>query len=256
MSKIQNNFKVVSNEKICPKFYRLSLDARPILKSIKPGQFIHIKVGDGLEPFFRRPFSVYRAKKYVEVLYEVVGPGTRALSLRKSGEYLDVLGPLGNPFRLPPGGVKQVVMIAGGIGLAPFLVLSDCLAKKKHELIVLYGGRTGGHVYDMKEFKKNNCKVYVATDDGSRGVHGRVTKLFSKIDVNPRTTALYTCGPHAMMHAVQDFANKHNLPCQASCEEVMACALGACLGCSIKTTKGYKTTCYDGPVFDIKEVIF
>ena len=148
-------------------------------------------------------------------------------------------------------------MIGGGIGIAPFLMLSDLLKKKgKYELIVLYGGRTKDHVYPMKEFKANGCKIYVATDDGSAGVKGRVSELFPKINADPKTTYLYTCGPHAMMHAVQDFAKKNYLQGQAACEQLMACALGACLGCSIKTTKGYKTVCYDGPVFDLKEVVF
>ncbi len=256
MSKIQDRYKIISNEKICPKFYRLKLDAPMIAKTIKPGQFIHIKVSETLVPFFRRPFSVYRAQKHVEVLYEAIGVGTKTLSTRKSGEYLDILGPLGNAFSWPAKETKQVVMIGGGIGVAPFLILSDALAKKGFELVVLYGGRTKDHVYDMKEFKKNGCKVYIATDDGSVGVKGRVSELFSKIKTDSKTTRLYTCGPRPMMRAVKEFSEKHNLLCEASCEEMMACGLGACLGCSIRTTKGYKTTCYYGPVFDIKEVIF
>ena len=260
MARIQDKYEIVSNEKICPRFYKLCLDAKPIAKIIKPGQFIHIKVSETLVPFFRRPFSVYRAQKHVEILYEAIGVGTKALSTRKPGEYLDTLGPLGNSFSLPPKGTKQVVMIGGGIGVAPFLILSDSLAGARHasplQLILLYGGRTGGHVYDMKEFEKNGCKVYVATDDGSKGVKGRVSELFSKIKADSRSTILYTCGPHAMMEAVQKFSKKHNLHCEASCEELMACGLGACLGCSISTRQGYKTTCYDGPVFDIRDVIF
>ncbi|HBR14075.1 MAG TPA: hypothetical protein DD723_00830 [Candidatus Omnitrophica bacterium] len=257
MDKIQNNFKVISNEKLCPRFYRLCLDAKSIVKEIKPGQFIHIRVSDGLEPFFRRPFSVYRAQKYVEIFYEPVGPGTKMLATKKKGDVLDVLGPVGNPFHMPPPGTKQVVMVAGGIGVAPFLILSDALKKAKNlELVLLYGGRTKDHVWPMKEFKQNGCKVFVATDDGGVGVKGRVSALFSKINTDPRTTFIYTCGPHAMMHAVQDFAKKHHIQGEAACEEVMACALGACLGCSIKTTKGFKTVCYDGPIFDLQEVLF
>ena len=257
MNTIQNKFKVVSNQKLCPQFYRLCLDAGSLAKKIRPGQFIHIRVDDGLEPFFRRPFSVYRAKKEIEIFYEVVGPGTAVLARKKKGDILDVLGPLGNVFQLPPDGTKQAVMIGGGIGVAPFLILSDALRKnKKLELILLYGGRTKGHVYPMKEFKQNGCAVYVSTDDGSVGVKGRVSKLFSKINADPQTTFLYTCGPNPMMAAVQEFAREHHIRGQAACEEVMACALGACLGCSIKTTSGYKTVCYDGPIFDLQEVIF
>ena len=256
MRKLQNHYKVAANEKLCPRFFRMSLAAPALAKAVKPGQFIHIKVNDGLEPFFRRPFSVYRAQRHVEILYEAIGPGTRILAQKQKGDELDVLGPLGNEFTLPPSGTKQVVMVAGGIGIAPFLVLSDALKKKKYDLVLLYGGRTKGHVYPMKEFKANGVRVFVATDDGSAGVKGRVSELFPKIDVNPKTTFLYTCGPHVMMHALQDFARKNHLHGQAACEEVMACALGACLGCSIRTTSGYKTVCYDGPVFDLGEVIF
>ena len=255
MSRLQNIYKVVSNEKLCPRFFRLCFDAPAIVRKIQPGQFVHIRTRDGLEPFFRRPFSVYRAQKYVEIFYEVVGPGTKILSLKKKGDTLDVLGPVGQPFTMPPKGIKQVVMIAGGIGVAPFLILSDVFKNKKLERILLYGGRTKGHVFNMKEFKNNGCKVHVATDDGSVGTRGRVDKLFSKIDLNPKTTFIYTCGPNPMMAAVQHFAKRHQLRGQAAREEVMACALGACLGCSIRTTKGFRTVCYDGPAFDLQEII-
>jgi dihydroorotate dehydrogenase electron transfer subunit len=98
--------------------------------------------------------------------------------------------------------------------------------------------------------------VHVATDDGSVGTRGRVDKLFSKINPDAKRTFIYACGPDPMMAAVQRFARARNIRGQAACEEVMACALGACLGCAIRTTKGFKTVCYDGPVFDLDEVIF
>lgn len=256
MPQIQNIFKVVSNKKICPQFYLLKIDVKSIFKKVEPGQFVHIRVSDGLEPFFRRPFSVYRAQKYVEIFYEAVGPGTKILASKKKGDSLDILGPLGKPFNLPPKGIKQVVMIGGGIGVAPFLILSDTLRNKGYELILLYGGRTKGHVYPMREFKENKVKVFVSTDDGSVGAKGRVSELFSKIKADPQTTFLYTCGPKPMMASVQRFALEHHLQGQACCEEVMACALGACLGCSIETKSGYKTCCYEGPVFELGEVVF
>jgi dihydroorotate dehydrogenase electron transfer subunit len=269
MKKIQAVYKVASNEKLCPKFYRLSIDAEPIVKKVLPGQFIHIRTNAGLEPFFRRPFSVYRAKKHVEVFYEVIGPGTKIMSQMAKGDDIDVLGPVGTPFSLPSRGTEHVVMIAGGIGIAPFLILSDVLRRERRswsvgqggtsrplELILLYGGRTRGHVYPMKEFKENGCKVHIATDDGSVGTKGRVSNLFSHIPTDCRTTFIYTCGPAPMMASVQAFAQKYKLKGEAACEEVMACALGACLGCSIKTTKGYKTVCCDGPVFNLQEVVF
>lgn len=256
MGTLQDVYKVISNEQLCAEFYRLRIDAKPIAETARPGQFIHIRVNDGLEPFFRRPFSIFRAKNHIEILYEPVGPGTHALAAKKKGDVLDVLGPLGTPFRLPPQGIRNVIMIAGGIGVAPFLFLSDALKNKRYRLVLLYGGRTKGHVFGMDAFKKNGCAVFTATDDGSVGVKGRVSKLFSKIDPDPETAYIYTCGPRPMMASVQEFARSHKLRAQGSCEEVMACGLGACLGCSIKTTKGFKTVCGDGPAFDLNEIIF
>ncbi len=256
MSGIQGIYKVLSNRKLCPRFYCLAFDAPAVARKVQPGQFVHLRTAEGFEPFFRRPFSVYRSLKYVEIFYEAIGPGTKRLAEKRKGDAIDVVGPVGTPFTLPSKEIKQVVMVAGGIGIAPFLALTDILKKRKLELILLYGGRTKDHVYPMKEFKANGCKVFVTTDDGSVGVKGRVSNLFTKIDCNPKTTFIYTCGPHAMMKAVQDFAREKKLKGEAACEEVMACALGACLGCSIKTTTGYKTVCYEGPVFDLGEVVF
>jgi dihydroorotate dehydrogenase electron transfer subunit len=256
MSDLQGVYSVVSNEKLSPCFWRMEIDAPPVQSTVKPGQFIHVKVNDGMEPFFRRPFSVYRALEFVEIFYEVVGVGTRILSEKKRGDCVDVVGPVGTPFTLPGENIRRVVMIAGGIGVAPFLILSDEIKNRALELILLYGGRTVGHVYPMEEFRNNGVDVRVTTDDGSAGTHGRVTDLFGAINWDPETTMIYTCGPHPMMRAVQEFAGERGILGQAACEEVMACALGACLGCSIKTTSGYKTVCYEGPVFALSEIIF
>jgi len=257
MEKIQNKYKVLVNESLCPQYWRMVFDAPKLALVVKPGQFVHIRTDqEGLQPFFRRPFSVYRAQKYVEIFYAVVGRGTKLLSLKKKGDSLDVLGPLGNPFVNPPEATKQVVMIAGGIGVAPMLILSDVLKKKKCELLLLYGARSREFVYPMKEFKDNGVKVLIATEDGSVGLKGRVSVLFDKIEKNPSQTFIYTCGPNPMLKAVQAFAAKHNLLGQVACEEIMACGLGACLGCAIETKNGYKTVCHDGPAFNLDEVIF
>ncbi|MDP8267047.1 MAG: dihydroorotate dehydrogenase electron transfer subunit [Candidatus Aceula meridiana] len=255
MLRNQKRYKVISNKKVCANFFRLSLNAKFLLKKIKPGQFVHLRVSDGLKPFFRRPFSVFRAQKSLEILYEVVGDGTQILSKKKRNSSIDCLGPLGTPFSMPPKGIKQVVMVAGGVGVAPFLLLTDKLKNKGYDLILLYGGRTRGHVFSFKEFQQNGCKVFVSTDDGSIGVKGRVSKLFTKINL-AKPTFIYTCGPKPMMASVQAFAKKNKIKGQASLEEVMACGVGTCLGCSTKTKHGYKTVCHDGPVFDLDEVIF
>jgi len=257
MKKIQHIGTVVFNKKVCPRFFHLGVTAPGWASKVRPGQFIHIRIADGLKPFFRRPFSVFRTRNNkVEILYEVVGPGTELLAGKKKGDKLDLLGPLGNSFDMPAKNIRQVVMIAGGVGLAPFLALSDRLKTKKLERILLYGARTAGHVPSLKEFRLNGCQVHIATNDGSRGKKGLVSVLYPHINLDPATTMIYTCGPRPMMADVQLVAARYGLPAQASCEEVMACGLGTCLGCVIKTTRGYRTVCNDGPVFDLREIIF
>jgi dihydroorotate dehydrogenase electron transfer subunit len=256
MKKLQSRYKIVSNTPVSGTYCRLVMDAPALAKEVQPGQFIQIKVSDGFEPLFRRPFSVFRAQAgKVEIFYDVVGQGTRLLAARRKGEVLDVLGPLGKPFTLPRAEVKQIVFVAGGIGVAPFMAFSDALKKHKAEKVLLYGGRTKAQTFSLAAFKKNGIKTFIATDDGSVGVKGRVSELFGQIALLP-TTRIYTCGPRPMMAAVQRFAADHHLTSEGSMEEVMACGLGACLGCSIPTTKGYRTVCHDGPVFDLQELVF
>jgi dihydroorotate dehydrogenase electron transfer subunit len=256
MSELTYIANIVSNKKVCPRFYHMKIEAPQLVQNVRPGQFIHIRVRDALEPLFRRPFCIYRAQDTLDIFYEVVGKGTALLAAKKKNDALDILGPLGNTFSLPPRGVQTVVMIAGGIGVAPFLFLSDVLKTLPVHLILLYGGRSKEHVFSLAPFKKNGCAVYTATDDGSVGTKGRVSELFGEIPLDSLGTWLYTCGPRPMMASVQKFAREHGLHGEASCEEIMACGLGACLGCATKTRSGYKTVCYDGPVFDLQDLVF
>ncbi len=253
---IQQTYPVTVLKKISGAYYRLSFKAPALAKALKPGQFIHIKVSDGMEPFFRRPFSVHRAKAgIVEIFFEPVGKGSRLLTMKKPGDTLDVLGPLGHPFTMPPRGARQIVFIAGGIGVAPFLLFSDMLKGHRAQKVLIYGGRDKARTFAMNAFRDNGVKVLVATDDGSVGVKGRVPEFFDRINIAP-DTMIYACGPRPMLAAVQRFTMANDLKAEASCEEVMACGLGACLGCSIPTIKGYRTVCHDGPVFDLKELVF
>jgi dihydroorotate dehydrogenase electron transfer subunit len=256
MKQIQNTYKIIEVARVNATYLRMAFDAPSLAKAVRPGQFIHIKVSAGLEPLFRRPFSVYRAQKgRVEIFFEPVGRGSRLLATCKKGDVLDILGPLGKPFTLPGKDVEQIVFIGGGIGVAPFMAFSDMVKEHKAGKVLIYGGRTKAHTFPLTAYKANGVKTFVATDDGSVGVKGRVSELFNKIKLSPKTM-IYTCGPRPMMAAVQAFAAANGLKGEASCEEVMACGLGACLGCSIMTTKGYRTVCHDGPVFDLNEPVF
>ena len=256
MLPIQNIYPIISHKKKNKTYYHLVFFAPDLCASVKAGQFIHIKVSDGLEPLFRRPFSVYRAQNgCIEVFYEPVGQGTKLLTQKKQGDVLDVLAPLGNSFQYPHKDIEQIVFIGGGIGIAPLMIFSDQIKAHSAKKILLYGVRNQDQVFSLQDFKKNGFQCFLSTDDGSKGIKGHVSQLFPKIQTSIKTM-IYTCGPRVMMKAVADFAKDHQIPGQMSMEEVMACGLGACLGCSILTTTGYQTVCHDGPVFDLQEVVF
>lgn len=257
MKKIHNRYTIISNQKVCDKFFRMSLDAPDLAKAGQPGQFVSIRTTDSLEPFFRRPFGIYsRQNGSVDMLIEIRGKGTSVLEQKKPGDTLDILGPLGRPFCFPSENIDHVVLIGGGIGVAPLFSLAQALEGSGKQMTLLYGARTQQYVFDLKIFEETGCQTVIATDDGSIGVKGRVSELFGKIPLDSDRAFIYTCGPTPMMKSVQEFAREHGLNGECSCEEVMACGIGACLGCVVRTTAGYKTACHDGPVFDLGEVIF
>ncbi|MBI5144915.1 MAG: dihydroorotate dehydrogenase electron transfer subunit [Candidatus Omnitrophica bacterium] len=231
-----------------------------------PGQFLEVKVGDSNEPLLRRPFSIYRLDgAKVEILYEVLGKGTEILSQRKTGEYLDVIGPLGNGFNLIPNTYDLIpILVAGGMGVAPLLFLAEKLVETKHQTpntkyLTLIGAKTKKQILCAEEFKKLGCVVKIATDDGSEGFKGKVTDL---LRIVLRTThsaqrkTLYACGPRPMLKEISRLSTKYNIPAQISLEEHMACGIGACLGCVVKTQQGYKRVCKEGPVFNADEIIW
>jgi len=306
MNIYQRKNKILENINIHGDYFKLSLEAGWLAKTSRPGQFIEVKVSDDHEVILRKPLGIHRigsrfsvlgsrrtpntehrTPKVVEVLYEVVGKGTKALSGKKRGETLDIIGPLGNGFDYgfsglgSRGSAKKPILIAGGIGVAPLVYLAQRLkchsegAKRPKNLkilrpcgaqddiskpIVLLGARTKKDILCEKEFRKLGCEVKVATDDGSRGHNGFITDLLKDILREPitdnRTPAIYACGPKSMLKETANIAVRHKILCQVLLEEYMACGLGVCLGCPVKTKDGYKMVCKDGPVFDASEVIW
>ncbi len=264
---------IIENKRIAKDFYKMRLESPYLAKNMKPGQFLEVRCSDGIEPLLRRPFSVHRIlKNGVEILYEIVGKGTELLSQKKTGEDLDIIGPLGNgfttPYTLHP--TPYTLLIAGGIGVAPLVALAEELVKKKERVDVIIGAKTRGHVLCEAEFKSLGCSVNVATEDGSKGKRGLATELLSKLLTTPtgpigplgrrhnsKLTTIYACGPNAMLKAVAKIARAKNAPCQVSLEERMACGVGVCLGCPVKVkTNEYKMVCKDGPVFNAEEILW
>ncbi|MBU1726306.1 MAG: dihydroorotate dehydrogenase electron transfer subunit [Candidatus Omnitrophica bacterium] len=267
---LQEKAKIISNRKVGRAHFKLLLLAPKVSAKACPGQFVTIKVNDGDIPLLRRPFSVHRvAKSRIEILYEVLGEGTRILSKRKTGEYLDVIGPLGNGFDYKAaksplvklGVNKSQVLVAGGMGVAPLVFLAQRiqeLAGSQVKTIVLIGAKTKSQLFCEKEFKNLGCSVKIATDDGSRGFNGRVTGLLKYLLTanGQRPTAVYACGPKPMLKELSRIAREHRLEAQISLEEHMACGIGACLGCVVQTKQGYKRVCKEGPVFNSREIVW
>lgn len=244
-------FLVIKNEEIASGIFDLWVE-NPTLSSIaKPGQFAHILVpGKTL----RRPISICDAdKSCLRLVYQVKGEGTEILSKIKEGEYLDIIAPLGNGFEIKED--KKYCFIGGGIGVPPMLYAS----KMKEKPVVITGFRNKDLVILQSDFRKDNCELYLTTDDGTAGEKAFVTDVLKRKlnDIDE----VCACGPSPMLKAIAEICNDANVPCQISLEERMGCGIGACLvcACAVRRNDGsedYVHVCKDGPVFDSKEVIF
>ncbi len=254
----QTKAKIIYNKKIRNNYFRCAIIARKIARTAYPGQFLSIKVSDREEPLLRRPFSIHRVNgQAIEIFYQVVGDGSRLLSAKKPGELLDVIGPLGDGFNLPPATDGfEPVLVAGGMGVAPLLFVAEKL--KSCRPLVFIGAKRKEDLFCLKEFTDLGCQVRVATDDGSRGFKGKVTGLLRQFlsSEESEQAVIYACGPRPMLEAVSSLVREHEVPAEISLEEHMACGIGACLGCVVNTREGYKRVCKEGPVFNADEVVW
>jgi dihydroorotate dehydrogenase electron transfer subunit len=262
---------VLRNRKIKSLYFLLKIQSPSIATKIKPGQFIMLKVSDNNHPFLRRPFSVYRCysddhpdkkkKGNLLVLYKMVGQGTQKMTEFKEGQRVDIIGPLGNGFTLPPlPSSTDIIFVGGGVGIATLSPLAERLATGK--LFVFIGGKTQNDILCSADFKKLNSNIFIATEDGSLGFKGTVIDLFlsqrEKFKKN-ESHYLYACGPIGMLRGLARTIRLEQFVCQASLESRMGCGFGACWGCVVKTTDPkipYQRVCKEGPVFNLKEIVW
>jgi dihydroorotate dehydrogenase electron transfer subunit len=283
---IQVISKIVSNKRMTESCWRVVLDAPQISSELKPGQFIHVKVGGEKGPLFRRPFSVFRRLPLkggplgIEIVYKVIGTGTSLMTGLRKGDTVDIIGPLGHGFELDRNKSVQVV-VAGGTGAACLFLLAEEISKAGLQLKVLLGADTKASVLLKKEYAALKGEVMVSTDDGSYGYHGFVTQMLEKAFHEGKISTdcvIYSSGPEPMLKALAAICQKYALPAQVSVERHMMCGIGACLACVCKVDPshisknrdlgsshiqsvpdkefGYALACKDGPVFDVNEVIF
>ena len=256
MKKFLSDLTVQSVERIHERYVLIKLTDDKPLPEMLPGQFVEIRVGGSPSTFLRRPISINFVDTEANVLWllvAVVGDGTRRLAQLQAGEKLNCLLPLGNGFTMPQKKEERILLVGGGVGVAPLLYMGAQMALKGCEPTFLLGARTAKDLLMLDIFRKYG-RVYVTTEDGSEGEKGFVTnhsllqkELFDRIA---------TCGPTPMMKAVARYARQANTACEVSLENLMACGLGACLCCVEKTTEGNLCVCKDGPVFDTKRLLW
>lgn len=239
----QNNYKILSNEKIAKDVYKMILEGDTQYITA-PGQFINIKL-DG--KFLRRPISVCDCdENTITIIYKVVGSGTEYMAQLESGEVLDVLTGLGNGYDISKS--SKPLLIGGGVGVPPMYMLAKKLIESGQKPTVILGFNTKEEIFFEEEFKALGCDVRVTTVDGSYGIKGFVTDAFPD-----NYDYFYTCGPMPMFKAIENTAKTSG---QYSFEERMGCGFGACMGCSCKTKYGNKRICKDGPVLEREEIIW
>jgi dihydroorotate dehydrogenase electron transfer subunit len=224
----------------------------------KPGQFFMLGIEGDYDPLLKRPFSLFRrTPKGFQILYRIRGRGTSLMRNLGRGSVLDVLGPLGNSYPLPPKGHASVI-VAGGIGVASVFSLAERLAEAKNKAHIFYGARGANDLLMVSALRKVAGKLSLSTDDGSCGDRGCVTDLLgiSSSGAVDKKTVLYACGPRKMLEAVARIAETRGIDAYVSMEENMACGIGACLGCVVKTVSGHKRVCKEGPVFHAKEIVW
>ncbi len=261
----QENAKILSNTREAPGYYRICLGCGPDYAKAHPGQFVSLRFQEGISPLLRRPFSIHRLiyehgkVTGIEILYKTIGAFTHKLSHAASGEQLDLLGPLGHGFTVSPKYAKNA-LVAGGIGVAPFVFLADRLAEEKIPVshsTVFIGGRSSADILCKSVFQSLGMDLQTATEDGTEGEKGMVTQALTRWLKDHQPDMIYACGPTPMLRAVANIAQGENIPCEISVETIMACGFGVCLGCVVQTTDGlkYRHACKDGPVFDAKTII-
>ena len=238
----QQSLRVTENVRIAENVWKMVLED-PALEEQKPGQFVNIRL-DGL--YLRRPISVCESDPGVlTIVYKAVGTGTEQMSRIRAGKRLDVLTGLGNGYDLSKAGDKPL-LLGGGVGVPPLILLARKLREQGKHVTAVLGFNTKSEVFGEHDLWLNDCKVIVATADGSYGVKGFVT------DAMPEDYSyFYTCGPEPMLKAVYKATKTSG---QFSFEERMGCGFGACMGCSCKTITGYKRICREGPVLEKEEI--
>jgi dihydroorotate dehydrogenase electron transfer subunit len=264
---------VTDNHRLSDDYNVVRLAAPALAALVQPGQFVMVKTSAGLDPLLRRPFSVFErlqgddgAVSGISILNKRVGAGTQRLYDARAGDRIACLGPLGRPFDAvaPPA---EAWMVAGGVGLAPFVTLTEALTARGTRQRMFYGARRASDLHYADWFTEAGVALSLSTEDGSRGARGFITRpletALAALSSGSASTevVLYVCGPTPMMRAVARLAAAYGRRCYVSLEQVMGCGLGGCYSCVVPVKHGDEhanlvRSCINGPVFDGAELVW
>jgi dihydroorotate dehydrogenase electron transfer subunit len=242
-------------------YHSLTLVAPEIAETARPGQFIEIAVPEERSILLRRPFSIHQASRRggwagtLEIVFDVVGPGTAWLAQVQAHDSLDVIGPLGRAFQFPRD-LSSCLLVGGGYGAAPLYFLAEELRARGKMVHMIVGARGHERVFKPIEGKRLAASVVITTEDGSMGQRGRVTDVIEPMISRTGTQVVYACGPNAMLRAVAELCVAQGIPCQVAVEEMMGCGLGVCWTCVVPVLaqdgRGWWNVraCVEGPVFN------
>jgi dihydroorotate dehydrogenase electron transfer subunit len=255
MKKSVQNLKVIANSKLNRDHHLLKLESPGRIEGIIPGQFANILVDKSHNTFLRRPFSIHAvdySENTIDFLIKGVGEGSLTLSSASVGDELSVIFPLGNGFSYPDKDEK-VLLVGGGCGIAPLMILAESLKGITDKVYILLGARSAEDLVELDKYAEVGT-LLTTTEDGTSGEKGFVTDHSVFKDDFSSFKKIYTCGPEPMMKAVAGKASEEGISCEVSLENTMACGFGVCLCCVTDTTEGHKCVCTDGPVFNLKKL--
>ncbi len=256
MRKICEDFLVQATEQLSDRHWLMRLRSSSALPEMHPGQFVQVRIDDSPTTYLRRPISINMVdyeRDEILLLVAAIGEGTRRLVRKKPGEKVNCLLPLGNGFTMPRSTDERVLLVGGGVGIAPMLFLGKRLVEMGVRPSFLLGARTADELLEKNMFSELG-DLYLTTEDGSEGEKGYVTN--HSILKEKQFDRIATCGPKPMMMSVARYAKQNDIACEVSLENDMACGLGACLCCVEDTTDGHVCVCTQGPVLNIKKLLW
>jgi dihydroorotate dehydrogenase electron transfer subunit len=250
---LSKSFKaeITENREVARNIHLIKMLSLSPVMNPEPGQFYMLGIAQNYDPFLKRPFCMFDSESQeISFLVRSVGKATSMLNLKLTGSMIDIIGPLGMPYPLVD---KNPLIVAGGMGIASvFSLVKRWSGKAK----LLYGAGSKDQLVMVDEIKTFIPDAIVVTDDGTAGKKGTVIDHLDEIIKSLGEVSVYSCGPDVMLKNISEYCNKKGMECYVSLEQNMACGIGSCLGCVVKTIDGYKRVCKEGPVFSAKEIIW